>query len=461
MNAPLKLMGSIRQALADARADLGERRIWAAWAAVRLADLCAGSCLDRPAETLADRSVVVATRDQFAAALALTELDGIVRRLILCAPDVTPGQLARLAAAAGADTIVTDGDVPPAVNLPVHVRCLGVVSPAFHPGPARRATEWVLLTSGTAGDPKMVRHTFSTLTGAIARPGVPASNIVWGTFYDIRRYGGLQVLFRALVGGGSLVVGAPGESIGQHLARLAAHGATHVSGTPSHWRRVLMSPGAEALAPRYIRLSGEIADQSILDALRSRYPDARIAHAFASTEAGVGFEVDDGLAGFSAGLLDRLDDVRLRVDDGSLRIRSGRTALGYVGESDGPLADSDGFVDTGDVVERREDRYYFLGRRSGVINVGGLKVHPEEVEAAINRHASVRMSKVRPKHSPITGSLVAADVVLDRAADAEGSTREILEVCRRLLPPHKIPAVIRIVPALEVGLTGKLVRHAP
>jgi acyl-CoA synthetase (AMP-forming)/AMP-acid ligase II len=50
--------------------------------------------------------------------------------------------------------------------------------------------------------------------------------------------------------------------------------------------------------------------------------------------------------------------------------------------------------------------------------------------------------------------------VLEQAADARDSTSGILEVCRRLLAPHKIPAVIRIVPALEIGLTGKLVRHA-
>jgi acyl-coenzyme A synthetase/AMP-(fatty) acid ligase len=463
-------MGSIRQTLANARAGLGERRLWTAASAVRLADLGAASCLDRPAESLADRSVVIATRDQFTAALTLTELDGVVRRLMLCAPDVAPDQLALLAARTGADTIVTDGGSPP-IDLPVHVRCLGAaiqyVRCHSQPGPhfaeatgGERATEWVLLTSGTAAAAKLVRHTFSTLTGAIAPPAVPASTIVWGTFYDIRRYGGLQVFLRVLVGGGSLVVGAPGETTAQYLDRLAAHGVTHLSGTPSHWRRVLMSPGARSIAPRYIRLSGEIADQGILDALRSRYPEAQIVHAFASTEAGVGFEVDDGLAGFSAGLLDRAGDVRLRVDDGSLRIRSSRTAIDYVGGSEGPLADADGFVDTGDVVERREDRYYFLGRRSGVINVGGLKVHPEEVEAAINRHPSVRMSKVRPKPSPITGSLVAADVVLEQAADVGNSTSEILEVCRRLLPAHKIPAVIRIVPTLEIGLTGKLVRHA-
>ena len=50
------------------------------------------------------------------------------------------------------------------------------------------------------------------------------------------------------------------------------------------------------------------------------------------------------------------------------------------------LADEDGFVDTGDMLELRGDRYYFAGRREGIINVGGQKVHPEEVEAVINRH---------------------------------------------------------------------------
>jgi acyl-CoA synthetase (AMP-forming)/AMP-acid ligase II len=152
--------------------------------------------------------------------------------------------------------------------------------------------------------------------------------------------------------------------------------------------------------------------------------------------------------------------VRIRVNGGSLRLRSARTALGYLDDASGSLTDAGGFVDTGDAVERRGDRYYFLGRRSGVINVGGLKVHPEEVEGTINRHPRVRMSSVRSKPSPITGSLVAADVVLEDAADAAGITHEILDICRASLPPHKIPAVIRVVPTLDLALTGKLARHA-
>src|SRR5207245_864601 len=112
----------------------------------------------------------------------------------------------------------------------------------------------------------------------------------------------------------------------------------------------------------------------------------------------------------------------------------------------------------------RGDRYYFLGRRSGIINVGGLKVYPEEVEAAINRHPAVRMSMVRSRRSPITGSLVAADVVLKAPGGAADGIvdfkREILQICRERLAPHKIPATIRFVPGLEIAAAGKLARHA-
>ena len=83
------------------------------------------------------------------------------------------------------------------------------------------------------------------------------------------------------------------------------------------------------------------------------------------------------------------------------------------------LADADGFVDTGDMVELRGDRYHFVGRRGGIINIGGLKVHPEEIEAVINRHAEVRMSRAKSRRSPITGGIVVADVVLADDCDAE------------------------------------------
>ena len=153
----------------------------------------------------------------------------------------------------------------------------------------------------------------------------------------------------------------------------------------------------------------------------------------------------------------------MRVTDGSLRIRSARTALRYLDGDSADLADTEGFVDTGDAVEQRGDRYYFLGRKSGLINIGGLKVYPEEIEAVINRHPAVRMCVVRSKRSAITGSLVVADVVLrelNQTGDKHAEIKqEILQICRENLSVHKIPAMISFVPSLDVAAAGKLARH--
>src|SRR6202047_226359 len=282
-----------------------------------------------------------------------------------------------------------------------------------------RATEWLMLTSGTSGLPKIVGHSLEGLTGAIVADG-PARGAppVWATFYDIRRYGGLQIFLRAIVGGGSMVLSEPEEPIADHVARLQQKAVTHISGTPSHWRKLLMSGAASGFSPRYVRLSGEIADQAVLDGLRRAFPSASIGHAHASTEAGVGFAVNDGLEGFPAAMVgESRDGVEMKVVDGSLRIRSRRAAHAYVGRQAAALTDAEGFVDTGDMVELRGDRYHFVGRRGGIINIGGLKVHPEEIEAVINRHAEVRMSRARSRRSPITGAIVVADVLLADGAD--------------------------------------------
>jgi acyl-CoA synthetase (AMP-forming)/AMP-acid ligase II len=225
-----------------------------------------------------------------------------------------------------------------------------------------------------------------------------------------------------------------------------------------------MSPVIRKISPRYVRLSGEIADQAVLDSLRNAFPQASIGHAYASTEAGVAFEVDDGLAGFPAEYIERSrNGVEMKVLQGSLRIRSPRTASRYVG-TEAALLDEDGFVDTGDMVEMSGDRLFFAGRRGGIINIGGLKVHPEEIEAVINRHPQVRMSLVRPRRNPVTGSVVIADVVLksggDRPDEALGAVKgDILKLCRDALPVYKVPATISIVPSLDVAATGKLVRR--
>ena len=99
------------------------------------------------------------------------------------------------------------------------------------------------------------------------------------------------------------------------------------------------------------------------------------------------------------------------------------------------------------MVELRGERYYFAGRRGGIINVGGLKINPEEVEAVINRHPGVRMSRVSGRKNPITGAIVVAEVVLADAANDNATFKQaILDACREKLPAFKVPAMLRFVP---------------
>lgn len=441
-------------------------RLCAVSASVPLNALHEGTSLGGALPSLAGRSVLLRTCDQLTAALAMIELDGVVRRLIICPPDLAAAHLPDVLRKADVDAIVSDVEDPgdPGGRM--------LVRPSAHLTPVRaaeikpRATEWVLLTSGTTGAPKMLAHDLAALTGAIQGGRAPGLDIVWGTFYDIRRYGGLQIFLRAVLGQRSLVLSDAAESANDFLLRLAGRGVTHLTGTPSHWRRALMCPAARSISPRYVRLSGEIADQAILNSLRAFFPEAAVGHAFASTEAGVSFEVNDGLEGFPRNRIGRTGDVEIKVVDGSLRIRSNRTARSYLGEEGLALTDAECFVDTGDMVELRGDRYYFLGRRTGVINVGGLKVYPEEIESLINLHPAVRMSRVRAKSNPISGALVVADVVLKVETAVTNGTRreleqEILKICRNALPRHKTPAMLRFVPGLAVAQSGKLARsHA-
>ena len=123
-------------------------------------------------------------------------------------------------------------------TLPVRVTCAPSIAPRDETPPVAVRTEWVLLTSGTTGVPKMVVHDLAGLTAAITSRSAADAAAIWGTFYDIRRYGGLQIFLRAMLGGASLVLSSAGEPVADHLARL---GAT--------WRHAPFRH-AVALAPR-------------------------------------------------------------------------------------------------------------------------------------------------------------------------------------------------------------------
>lgn len=330
-----------------------------------------------------------------------------------------------------------------------------------------QATIWLMPTSGTTGSPKLIAHTFASLTKSMARPGA-GKQFTWGCLYSVRRFAGLQVFLQAWLAATPLIVPEDGADSGDTLARLVAAGCNALSATPSMWRKLSMLPGFAALPLQQITLGGEIVDQAVLDLLRHHFPQARITHIYASTEAGVGFAVRDGKAGFPLAFLHTPPgNVLLRMDanghlcfaaaPGTPRL-AGLALVDAAGIAAGAEG-HDGWLDSGDVVQVAGDRVLFLGRANGSINVGGNKVMPEEVELVIKELPQIAFVQVRARRSGVLGSLVEAAVTLvpGHVLDA-ACKKQITAHCRARLEGFKVPAFIVELARIELTASGKMSR---
>ncbi|WP_377810745.1 class I adenylate-forming enzyme family protein [Azospirillum sp. A29] len=304
-----------------------------------------------------------------------------------------------------------------------------------------------LESSGTTGTPKRLRHDFARLRGRLR--GAAEDGARWLLTYDPGAFAGLQVMLTAAAAG-ALLVAVPGGSGGTIAALAQAarrHAVTHVSGTPSFWRAFLMALGDAELPLAAVTLGGEAADQPLLDRLAARFPNARLRHIYASTEAGALFAVADGRAGFPAAWLDDAPDgLALRIVDGVLDVRSPRAAPG--------VADGEGWLSTGDLVERQGDRVLFAGRLDGVVNVGGVKVSAEAVERRLLAVDGVADAMVMAVPSPITGHLLTATIVAAPGVD-EATLRAGLRAAAADLPPAARPRALTFADHIPLSAAGK------
>jgi acyl-coenzyme A synthetase/AMP-(fatty) acid ligase len=384
----------------------------------------------------------------------LVAADGVADRLLLASPGLEPFALADLCAQA-------DCPVMPSVDVSSFALLPDVAAPTAGSGRASdagaRETTWVLTTSGTTGAPKLVPHLLAGLIRSVRLDRIAEEGTVWGLLYDYTRFAGLQVVLQSLLSGACLAVPERTAGLGDRIRFLAAAGVTHLSATPTLWRKILMTAEHRLLQLKQVTLGGEIADAAILAALARAFPGARVSHIFASTEAGVGFSVTDGRAGFPVSYLDTPPSgIGLAVRDGRLFIRNSLAASTYL---DGAPLSEEGWVDTGDMVEFEGGRVQFRGRASGVINVGGDKVAPAVVEAAVLAHPAVRLARIHARPNPITGALVAADIVPDPATpDLPALKADLTRFLAARLPRHMVPALIRFVEDLDVNPAGKIRR---
>lgn len=322
---------------------------------------------------------------------------------------------------------------------------------------ARARGTIILMTSGTTGLPKLAEHDPAALASRILASASVEANRGgrWLLTYQPTSFAGLQVLLTAALTAGTIVT-ATGPTPADFVRAAAHHGVTHISGTPTFWRSFLIAAAGVPIGSlRQVTVGGEAVDEATLARLARAYPEARITHIYASTEAGALFAVHDGKPGFPARWLETEIDggTRLRIRDDELQVQSPRRMRRYVDRVT-PATD-DGWFPTGDLVRVCSDRVVFCGRRDAIINVGGMKVFPEDVESFLLGLPGIVESKVRAKANPISGQVLIAEIVVAAGADPEATRQSALQTCRTKLPRHQVPAVIRVVDFIAVNQSWK------
>jgi acyl-CoA synthetase (AMP-forming)/AMP-acid ligase II len=371
------------------------------------------------------------------------------------APDITREEMDRQAAAFDHSVVVSDRtDLGEASSTVVSPESLRAEGPAIDVLPEQRPL--LVLTTGSTGAPKGVRHDWSRQLARMegARDG---SGQVWLLAYGPNQFAGLQVLIHVLGTGATLV--APSVRRPQAVLELIHdHRVDHISATPTFWRFLLAELRADPRGlPRLsqITLGGEAAPAALLEELRATFPAARISHIYAGSEFGSTGSVRDGENGLPASLLDHTSesDVSLKIVEGELWVRSSASMLGYHGEGDRP---ADEWWPTGDVVEIVGDRIVFRGRKSEVINVGGVKVHPLPVEDRVTTVPGVKAARVYGRASALVGAVVAIDVVAEEGVDESALKAAIRAACADLPRPWQ-PRSVQVVAELAMK-DNKVVR---
>jgi acyl-CoA synthetase (AMP-forming)/AMP-acid ligase II len=405
--------------------------------------------VDRFAIVSNDIPVVVA----LLAAASLTGAEACVY-----APDILADEMLRQADAFSHDVLISDRPELLELDLPaIDIRePKSLAGEAGAEGGLPTSRPLLVLTTGTTGTPRGVRHDWNRQVGTIVRAARDGSGQVWLLAYGPQQFAGLQVLLHVL-GSGATLVAPPVRRPLAVLDAVHEHGVDHISATPTFWRFLLAELRVDARPrPALVQatLGGEAAPASLLADVHETFPAARISHVYAGSEFGSTGSVRDGLDGLPAALLDRGEgDVTIKIVDGELWVRSKASMVGYYGEPD--LTD-DQWWQTGDLVEVEGDRIKFRGRKSEVINVGGTKVHPLPLEERIAGVPGVRGVRVYGRPNPLVGAVVAIDVVPEGDVD-EGALRDAVRAACADLPRPWQPRVVQIVAELAM-VQGKIVR---
>jgi acyl-CoA synthetase (AMP-forming)/AMP-acid ligase II len=329
----------------------------------------------------------------------------------------------------------------------------GPKHPLLHELVAREHPGLVLFSSGSTGPSKASLLDFDSLLAKFERIRTADRTLV---FLQLDHIGGINTLFHGLCNGGTVVTIAS-RSVDAVCAAIEENQVALLPTTPTFLRMMLIADATSRFSLRSLRTityGTEPMPQTTLAAAQRAMPWVAFKQTYGLSELGIlptrSKSSDSTLVKLGN------DGFETRIVDGLLWIRAKSAMLGYLNAPQ-PF-DKDGWFNTQDEVEIDGDFVRILGRRSEMINVGGEKVHPAEVESIVLTMDNIRDATIFGRPNPVTGQVVCARVSLIRPEATADVRQRLRKHCGSQLAPFKIPALVEVVDGDQHSYRFKKVR---
>jgi acyl-coenzyme A synthetase/AMP-(fatty) acid ligase len=311
----------------------------------------------------------------------------------------------------------------------------------------------IMFSSGSTGKSKAMVHDFGRVLEKFV---VRRQALVTLTFLLFDHMGGLNTLLHTLSNDGTVV--ATQDRDPEAVCGLVQdHHVELLPVSPTFLSLLLLSGvhrSFDMSSLKVISYGSEVMPQATLDRMRAEFPTVRLQQTYGLSETGAlrTKSREDGSLWLKVGG----EGVETKVVDGTLWIRSRYAMLGYLNAPD-PF-DADGWLDTQDKVEVDGDYIKILGRTTDIINVGGNKVYPAEVESVLLEMGNVSDALCFAESNPIMGEVVAAQIRLEQPESLADFTRRMRAHTRGRLERFKVPVRVEIVDHSMVNARFKKIR---
>jgi long-chain acyl-CoA synthetase len=297
----------------------------------------------------------------------------------------------------------------------------------------------ILFSSGSTGKSKAAVHDFAPLLEKYHTPRQARRTL---TFLLFDHIGGLNTLLHTLSSGGCAIF-VPDRSPDAVLAAVARHRVQVLPASPTFLNLLLLSEAwqrHDLSSLELVTYGTEVMPESTLQRFHEVLPRVRLLQTYGLSELGIlrtRSRASDSLWVKVGG-----EGFEVRVVDGLLEIKARSAMLGYL-NAPSPFT-PDGWFMTGDAVATDGDYLKILGRTSEIINVGGDKVYPAEVESLLMMLPGVDSAVVRGEQNALTGQIVTAKVKLSTGESLPDFRRRMRSFLKDKIPFFKIPQKIVI-----------------